>query len=167
MKRAAVRAASMLLLAGAACLAAVRPQPAAAGQDAPAGPAAARHSPYLPVSLPRQAKAYYQMAKGIDNLHVRSTASGNLIRFSYRVTDPDKARLLGDTKATVYLYGETSHAMLAIPVMDQIGALRQTGQLETGHEYWMVFSNKGGPIKRGERVSILIDSLHIDGLVVE
>ena len=45
MKRAAVRAASMLLLAGAACLAAVRPQPAAAGQDAPARPPAAPHTP--------------------------------------------------------------------------------------------------------------------------
>ncbi|NIF14804.1 hypothetical protein F3J12_35965 [Burkholderia sp. Ax-1735] len=129
--------------------------------------AAHRRSPYVPVSLPREAKAYYQMGKGIDDLHVRSTASGNLIRFSYRVVDPDKARLLADTKSTVYLYGETSHAMLVIPVMDQIGALRQTGQLIAGQEYWMVFSNKGGPIKRGERVSILIDSLHIDGLVVE
>jgi len=54
-----------------------------------------------------------------------------------------------------------------IPVMDQVGALRQTGSLEAGQEYWMVFSNKGGPIKRGDRVSILVDSLRIDGLVVE
>ncbi|RQS03562.1 MULTISPECIES: hypothetical protein [unclassified Burkholderia] len=166
MKRAAWRTAAALLLAGGAYVAVVLPRPAAAGQDAPAE-AAHRRSPYVPVSLPREAKAYYQMGKGIDDLHVRSTASGNLIRFSYRVVDPDKARLLADTKSTVYLYGETSHAMLVIPVMDQIGALRQTGQLIAGQEYWMVFSNKGGPIKRGERVSILIDSLHIDGLVVE
>ncbi|AFQ48726.1 hypothetical protein [Burkholderia cepacia] len=166
MKPAAWRTAAALLLAGGACVVAVRPEPAAAGQDAPAA-AARGHSPYVPVSLPREAKAYYQMGKGVDDLHVRSTASGNLIRFSYRVVDPDKARLLADTKATVYLYGETSHAMLVIPVMDQIGALRQTGRMVVGQEYWMVFSNKGGPIKRGERVSILIDSLHIDGLVVE
>ncbi|OMG71590.1 hypothetical protein [Burkholderia ubonensis] len=164
MKRSTFRTAAALLLAFGACVAAVRPQPAAAGQ---AAPAAQRHSPYQPVSLPRQAKAYYQLAKGIDDLHVRSTASGNLIRFSYRVTDPQKARPLADTKATAYLYGEASHALLVIPVMDQIGALRQTGHLEAGQEYWMVFSNKGEPIKRGDRVSVLIDSLHIDGLVVE
>ncbi|MGZ2745468.1 hypothetical protein [Burkholderia stagnalis] len=164
MKRSFHRTATALLVALGACAAAVRPQPAAAGQ----GPPAARaRSPYLPVSLPRQAKAYYQTAKGIDDLHVRSTASGNLIRFSYRVTDPQKARPFGDTKATVYLYGEASHALLVIPVMDQIGALRQSGQLVEGQAYWMVFSNKGEPIKRGDRVSILIDSLHIDGLVVE
>ncbi|TKC89475.1 hypothetical protein FAZ69_11120 [Trinickia terrae] len=164
MKRSTSRTASALLLAGSACLVAVRPQPAAAGQAAPAAQA---HSPYQPVSLPRHAKAYYQSAKGISDLHVRSTASGNLIRFSYRVTDPQRARPLADTKAPAYLYGQSSHAVLVIPVMDQIGALRQTGHLEAGQEYWMVFSNKGEPIKRGERVSIQIDSLHIDGLVVE
>ncbi|WP_126286130.1 hypothetical protein [Burkholderia stagnalis] len=163
MSRSTFRTAALLLAFG-ACLAAVRPQPAAAGQGAPAARA---HSPYQPVSLPRQAKAYYQLAKGIDDLHVRSTASGNLIRFSYRVADPQKARPLADVKTTVYLYGEASHALLVIPVMDQIGALRQTGRLEAGQEYWMVFSNKGEPIKRGDRVSVLIDSLHIDGLVVE
>ncbi|PCE21579.1 hypothetical protein [Burkholderia ubonensis] len=167
MKRSTLRTASALLLAGGACLAAVRPQPAAAGPAAQAAQAAPARSPYRPVSLPRHAKAYYQLAKGIDDLHVRSTASGNLIRFSYRVTDPLMARPLADTKAPAYLYGQASHALLVIPVMDQIGALRQTGQLEAGQEYWMVFSNKGEPIKRGERVSILIDSLHIDGLVVE
>ncbi|EGC99086.1 hypothetical protein B1M_38356, partial [Burkholderia sp. TJI49] len=96
-----------------------------------------------------------------------STASGNLIRFSYRVADPRKARLLADNRATAYLYGEASHAMLVVPTMDQVGALRQTGNLEVGQEYWMVFSNKGNPIKRGDRVSVLIGSLHIDGLVVE
>ncbi|KVL60747.1 hypothetical protein [Burkholderia ubonensis] len=164
MKRSTFRTASVLLLAGGACLAAVRPLPAAAGQGAPAARA---HSPYLPVSLPRQARAYYQLAKGVDDLHVRSTASGNLIRFSYRVTDPRKALPLADKRATAYLYGEASHAMLVVPVMDQIGALRQSGQLEVGQEYWMVFSNKGEPIKRGDRVSVLIGSLHIDGLVVE
>ncbi|MGU7769087.1 hypothetical protein ACV229_02745 [Burkholderia sp. MR1-5-21] len=164
MKPSTLRTASALLLACGACLAAVRPQPAAAGQAAPAAQA---HSPYRPVSLPRHARAYYQLAKGIDDLHVRSTASGNLIRFSYRVTDPQTARAIADTKAAAYLYGQTSHALLVIPVMDQIGALRQTGQLVAGQEYWMVFSNKGEPIKRGERVSVLIDTLHIDGLVVE
>ncbi|KUZ81313.1 hypothetical protein [Burkholderia ubonensis] len=164
MKRSTFRTASVLLLAGGACVAAVRPLPAAAGQGAPV---VRGHSPYQPVSLPRQARAYYQLAKGIDDLHVRSTASGNLIRFSYRVTDPRKARPLADGKATAYLYGEASHAMLVVPVMDQIGALRQSGQLEVGQEYWMVFSNKGEPIKRGDRVSVLIGTLHIDGLVVE
>ncbi|KVL45947.1 hypothetical protein [Burkholderia territorii] len=164
MKHSTFHTIAAALFAGAACVATLGPEPAMAGD---AAPAARRHSPYQPVSLPRQARAYYRLAKGIDDLHVRSTASGNLIRFSYRVADPRRARPLADKRATAYLYGEASHAMLVVPTMDQVGALRQTGDLEAGQEYWMVFSNKGNPIKRGDRVSVLIGSLHIDGLVVE
>ncbi len=40
---------------------------------------------------------------GIDDIHLRSTASGSLIRFSYRVVDADKAKILSDKKATPYL----------------------------------------------------------------
>ncbi|TDN62050.1 hypothetical protein [Paraburkholderia sp. BL10I2N1] len=156
----------LVLFASSVCLAATLVQPVAAGQSAPAG-RTLRHSPYMPVSLPQRAKNYYGLMKGIDNLSVRRTASGNLIRFSYRVTDPVAARLLGEKTAAAYMYGETSHVLLEIPVMDKIGPLRQTGPLEVGKEYWMVFSNKGGPIKTGERVDVFVGSLHVDGLTVE
>jgi hypothetical protein len=154
------------------CLAAALAQGAAAQQSAPGAPRpptvpTLRHSPYLPVSMSQHAKNYYGMMKGIDNLSVRSTASGNLIRFSYRVTDPLAAHVLGEKTATAYLYGEESHALLEIPVMDKVGPLRQTGPLEAGQEYWMVFSNKGGPIKAGERVDVFVGSLHVDGLIVQ
>jgi hypothetical protein len=43
---------------------------------------------------------------GIDDLHVRSTASGSLIRFSYRVVDVDKAKILNDKKVNPYLIDE-------------------------------------------------------------
>ncbi|RQR27311.1 MULTISPECIES: hypothetical protein [unclassified Burkholderia] len=155
--------------AGAACVAAALAQPAAAQQPArqQAQPAFARHSPYRPVGLPQRAKVYYQMTRGVDNMRVRHTASDNLIRFSYRVTDPAAAKRLGDKSATPHLYGQTSHALLDIPVMDKIGQLRQSGPLQAGQEYWMVFSNKGNAIKPGERVNVLVGSFHIDGLVVE
>ncbi|RDK02900.1 hypothetical protein [Paraburkholderia lacunae] len=155
-----------VLLAGSVCLAATLVQAVAAQPGAPAV-STLRHSPYMPVNLSQRAKNFYGLMKGVDNLSVRRTASGNLIRFSYRVTDPVAARLLGEKTATAYLYGEASHVLLEIPVMDKIGQLRQTGPLEVGQEYWMVFSNKGNPIKAGERVDVLIGSLHIDGMIVE
>jgi hypothetical protein len=155
-----------VLLASGVCLAATVVQAVAAQQDAPAAPTP-RHSPYLPVNMSQHAKNYYGLMKGIDNLSVRRTASGNLIRFSYRVIDPVAAHLLGEKTATAYLYGQASHALLEIPVMDKIGPLRQTGPLEVGQEYWMVFSNKGDPIKAGDRVDVFVGSLHIDGLIVQ
>jgi hypothetical protein len=80
---------------------------------------------------------------------------------------PEIAQVLGDKNATPYLIGQRTHALLEVPVMDKIGQLRQTGQLEAGQEYWMVFSNKGNVIKAGDRVSILVGTYRIDGLVVE
>lgn len=124
-------------------------------------------APSHQVSLPNSAKDYYQAVWGVDNLLVRRTASGNLIRFSYRVTDPVRAKALGNERATPYLYGQRSRAVLYIPVMDKVGKLRQTGTAEPGKEYWMVFSNKGDPVKSGDRVNVIIGSFHADGLMVE
>jgi hypothetical protein len=155
------------------CCAALPALPAAAQQTpsqpgSRADPVHAMHaSHYAPVKLPAHARAFYQSARGIDNMSVRRTASGNLLRFSYRVTDPSLAKQLGDKSATPYLYAEANHLLLEVPVMDNIGQLRQTGTLAAGQQYWMVFSNKGNLVKAGDRVHVLIGSFHIDGLVVQ
>ena len=128
---------------------------------------ARKTSPYRPVSVTPHAKNYYQAAWGIDNLLVRQTASGNLIRFSYRVTNPEQAKPLGSKEATPYLYGQRSQAVLEVPVMDKVGQLRQTGAQGAGQDYWMVFSNKGNLIKPGDRVDVVIGSFRAVGLMVE
>lgn len=127
---------------------------------------ARKASPYRPASLP-SSTVYYQSVWGVDNLLVRETASGNLIRFSYRVTDPARAKALGDQKATPYLIGQRSRAMLQVPVMDKVGKLRQGGPPVAGKEYWMVFSNKGNLVRAGDRVNVIIGSFRADGLTVE
>ncbi|MEX3858885.1 hypothetical protein AB3X94_33380 [Paraburkholderia sp. BR10923] len=154
------------LLSG-VCLAAAMLDAAAAQQNPAAAATSPKASPYMPVKVPQHAQQLYQMMHGVDNLSVRRTASGNLLRFSYRVTDPAVAQLLGDKNSTPYLYGERSHALLEVPVMDTIGQLRQTGPQEVGQQYWVVFSNKGNLIRAGDRVNVLIGTFHIDGLVVE
>lgn len=133
----------------------------------PTPPAVHKVSPYNPVRPPGSAKDYYLSIWGIDNMLVRQTASGNLIRFSYRVTDPARAQALGDKHATPFLFGRRSQAVLHIPVMDKIGQLRQSGAAEAGKEYWMVFSNKGNLVRPGDRVDVVIGSFHADGLTVE
>lgn len=34
---------------------------------------------------------YYEGAWGVDDLHIKVAESGELIRFNYRVVDPEKA----------------------------------------------------------------------------
>lgn len=142
------------------------PAPAAAGDTAVAS-MARKASPYRTVKVPDKAKTYYAASWGIDKLRVSYTASGNLIRFSYRVTDPELATVLSDKKATPYLLGQKSRALLQIPVMEKVGPLRQTGTPEPGQEFWMVFSNKGNLIKPGDRVNVMIGSFRAEGLMVE
>ena len=143
------------------------------GEGTPSTAQAAAHSrahkvsPYHPGSISKSAKDYYRSVWGVDNMLVRRTASDNLIRFSYRVTDPARAKALGDKHATPYLFGQRSHAVLHIPVMEKVGQLRQTGTAEAGKEYWMVFSNKGNLVRAGDRVNVIIGSFHADGIMVE
>ena len=134
--------------------------------QAPAPPVERKTSPYRP-GVPDSAKEYYQTIWGVDNMLVRQMASGNLIRFSYRVIDPVRAKALGDKRATPLLYGQRSRALLHIPVMDKVGQLRQTGTAEAGKEYWMVFSNKGNVVKPGDNVNVIIGLFNAEGLVVE
>ena len=58
-------------------------------------------------------------------------------------------------------------ALLQVPVMDKVGALRQSSAPESGREYWMVFSNKGNLVRPGDRVNVMIGQFHADGLLVE
>jgi hypothetical protein len=150
-----------------------QPAPGAPGpMGTAAGKAAAPKAPRTPLSLrqvklPEKARNAYLAAWGVDRLKVASTSSGNLIRFSYRVADPERAKVLADRKATPYLLGQRSRALLRVPVMDKVGQLRQAATPRAGQDYWMVFSNKGNLVKPGERVNLMIGAFHVEGLVVE
>jgi hypothetical protein len=126
-----------------------------------------RTSPYHGMKMSEKARKYYPAAWGVDRLRASYTSSGNLIRFSYRVVEPKLAKALGDHESTPYLYAPRTHAMLQIPTMEKIGQLRQLNAAEADKEYWMVFSNKGNPVRRGDRVNVIIGKFHADGLLVE
>jgi hypothetical protein len=104
---------------------------------------------------------------GIDGLSVKWAEAGEVIRFTYEVLDPEKAKTLNDKKIEPRLIDERAHVKLVIPQMDKVGKLRQTSAPEAGRKYWMLFSNKGGYVKRGDRVNIVIGTFHADGLVVD
>ena len=123
--------------------------------------------PYRPVSVTPGARTYYQSVWGVDDFLVRRTDSGNLVRFSYRVVDPVRAAVLSDDRVTPHLIDPTRGVSLEIPSLEQVGDLRQKGKPLPGKVYWMVFSNKGDPVKAGDRVNVVIGSFHADGLSVE
>ncbi len=104
---------------------------------------------------------------GIDDLHVRSTASGSVIRFSYRVVDAERAKILNDKKAKPYLIVQKTRVKLEVPTTEKVGQLRQTAAPENGREYWMVFGNVGRTAKAGDHVDVVIGEFRANELVVE
>src|SRR5262249_45269613 len=90
-----------------ACLLAARPfvfshtQPAADSKpptSAAPQSASVSHSPYHSSRFSKKAGEYYSMVWGVDSLSVKWTESGEVIRFSYRVLDAQKAKALNDKK---------------------------------------------------------------------
>jgi hypothetical protein len=174
----------MVLLAGLLTNAIVMPavvSRAAQGKDTPAvtatpvssptsspAPASAHpaSSPPTDARSPR-ADRMYQLLWGIKDMHVRETASGSIIRFSYRIVDPAKAKVLNDPKLNPVLIDSNSGDKLAIPETENAGKLRQVAEPEEGREYWMVFLNNNRFVKPGSKVDIKIGAFRADGLVVE
>jgi hypothetical protein len=109
----------------------------------------------------------YREIWGIDNLKLEPTASGSLIRFSYRVLDPQKAQVLNDKKTDPYLLVDKTGQKVGVESAERIGKLRQTAEPESGRQYWMMFGNPGHLVRPGDRVDVVVGGFHAFGLFVE
>ena len=108
-----------------------------------------------------------RMIWGVDQLSVKAVESGELIRFSYRVVNPAKAKPLNDKKIDAFLISPVASVKLVIPSLEKVGQLRQTETPEAGKSYWMAFSNPRRKVKPGDHVNVDIGQFHVAGLVVE
>lgn len=122
---------------------------------------------YQPDRFAGRARKHYALVWGIDSISVKYTESGEVIRFSYRVLDANKAKTLNNKKLEPVLIDPEAGVKLVVPSLEKVGQLRQSSTPETGKSYWMAFSNKGRPVKRGHRVNVVIGHFHADGLVVD
>lgn len=159
-------ATKMLLLAG-VLAGSICASQAGAQSATPAGQRAATSRYVQPDYLPLRAKMYYQGAWGVDSFRVKYTESGEIIRFSYRVVDPEKAAALNDKKAEPTLNDPRAGVSLVIPEMPNVGKMRQSSTPKEGMSYWMAFSNVGRRVKRGDRVDVVIGKFRVTGLEVE
>jgi len=146
--------------------------PSSSTQSQPAAPTAKPSGPVLPQRyrqnrVAARARQYYSLMWGVESLSVKSAESGEIIRFSYRVLDPEKAKPLNDKKSEPSLIDPRAGVKLVVPSLEKIGKLRQSSAPEAGKMYWMAFSNKGGFVKPGHRVDIVIGQFRAEGLIVQ
>lgn len=121
-----------------------------------------------PARISNRAAAMYEAVWGIEAPTVKAVESGVILRFNYRVLDPEKAKPLTDKKFEPILECPEKHVSLVIPSMEKVGQLRQAPKtIVAGESYWMAFSNSGRPVKPGDRVDVVIGNFHARGLIVE
>jgi hypothetical protein len=137
------------------------------GQTPTQAKSTAQATRYHPDRFAGRAGSYYKLTWGVDSLAVRWAESGEVIRFGYRVLDADKAKVLNNKKSEPSLIDLRAGVKLVVPALENVGQLRQTAPPENGKSYWMVFSNKGRPVKRGDRVNVVIGQFQANGLVVD
>jgi hypothetical protein len=145
-------------------------QPGSPGADEarnrrPAPVASAKRE--TPASWNARHGKYFQRNWGVDIVGVRRVASGYMLRFDYRVVDPDRASALTDPKSRPYLIDEATRTALAVPAMENIGELRQVAPLEANRTYYVIFGNPGGLVKHGGRVTLVVGNFRAEGLVVD
>ena len=122
---------------------------------------------YRTKQLTNRAQLYYALIWGVDSLAVKLVESGELIKFTYRVIDPDKAKVLNDKRNEPSLVDPRAGVKLVVPALEKVGQLRQSGTLEPGKVYWMAFSNKGRLVKPGHFVDVAIGQFRASGLIVQ
>ena len=143
------------------------PSVASGGSSTAQAEAGRKVSHYHPDRFAGRAGSYYRLVWGVDSAAVKWAESGEVIRFTYRVLDADKAKSLNDGKNEPSLIDPRAGVKLVVPAMENVGQLRQTTAPENGKSYWILFSNKGRTVKRGDHVNVVIGAFHADGLVVD
>jgi hypothetical protein len=104
---------------------------------------------------------------GIKVVSLRPTAGGQMLDFRFRVIDPEKAKAVLDKNKKAFLLDSKTGKTLPVPV-SKAGPMRQaTLQPETGRIYFMLFSNPGGLVKEGGRVSLVIGDFRKDDIIIE
>lgn len=104
---------------------------------------------------------------GVKVLSIRHSAGGYMLDFRYRVLDPEKALPLFDRKIKPHLVDEATGAVFAVPEPPKVGALRSTRKPQPGKNYFVMFANPGGYVKKNSKVSVVIGDFRAENLVVQ
>jgi hypothetical protein len=103
---------------------------------------------------------------GIRIQNVRLSANGYLLDFRYRVINPEKALPLIGQHAKPCIIDEASGMKLSVPNMPKVGSLRAKGN-KPDRDYFILFSNPNRIVKKGNKVTIIVDGFKTEHLIVE
>jgi hypothetical protein len=104
---------------------------------------------------------------GIEIIWVKQTANGRMLDFRYRVLDTAKAAPLFRRQTKPYLVDQASDAKLTVHRSVKVGSMRTSVPPQANRNYFMLFTNPGGFVKAGNKVTVVIGDFKAENLVVE
>jgi hypothetical protein len=134
-----------------------------AGCVAPAGAPQADRTAIAPA--PARVDA---LGIAVHGLHL--SAHGYVLDLRYRITDPDRAAALLDSKSRIQLLDPLRGAKLGIPESPVIGPMRQTARnhvLYRDRDYFVLFVNPAHAVQAGEMVELAVNGKTMAQLRVE
>ena len=104
---------------------------------------------------------------GIQILSIRLSANGYMLDFRYRVIAPEKALPLFSREIKPRLIDQATGATFFVPNPPKVGALRTTRKPEANRNYFILFANPAGYVKKGNKVTVVIGDFKAENLIVE
>lgn len=105
---------------------------------------------------------------GIQITGIRLSAAEYMLDFRYRIIDPNKAEPLLSQQYKPYLIDQKSGARLIVPAPPKVGSLRQKSrQPQAGKIYFIIFSNPGRLVKKGDKVTVIIGDFKAEDVIVK
>ncbi|MHC4159177.1 MAG: hypothetical protein ACYSSO_08880 [Planctomycetota bacterium] len=115
-----------------------------------------------------EGKTSLEQQWGVQICGIRLSAADYMLDFRYRVIDPEKAKPLLSRQVKPYLVDQESGAKLIVPAPPKVGSLRQkSNEPLAGKIYFIIFSNPGRLVKRGNKVTVVIGDFKAENLIVE
>lgn len=100
---------------------------------------------------------------GIRLTRVSLAADGGLLDVRYIVLNPSLAtQWTGNTDKPPVIANERSRARF-----DRVAAMREGHDLRAGQTYYLIYLNKGGDVRRGDRIDVEIAGAVLRGVPVE
>ena len=120
-----------------------------------------------PGSLKQMALSAAEKKWGVKIMNLRPTAAGYMLDLRLKVLDPAKATHVLSRKSKAFIIDQGTGKALPVPVT-KAGPLRQTTlKPEPGRHYFALFSNRGGLVKEGSKVTVVIGDFRAENITVE
>jgi hypothetical protein len=104
---------------------------------------------------------------GVKIMGLRPIAAGHMLHLRLQVLDPAKAMHVLSRKSKAFIVDQDTGKALPVPVTKS-GPLRQTTlKPEVGRYYFALFSNPGGLVKEGSKVTVVIGDFRAENIMVE